>query len=158
MNRMVTCVAIVSFAVLLADHVSAQAPAARSFTSAEVDAFQRGLKDEIESLRKAQAGRFDPNAEEKAIAAGAKASALDSRRYRELHDTILDILRTLDIQGKIDGPVSVDLNRVSADQRKKLTRDPFLDLPAASANALRAKLDQLAPLWVAYINLTAVAG
>ena len=158
MNRLVVGAAIVSFAILLPGHVLAQAPAARSFTAAEVDAFQRGLKDEIESLRTSQAGRFDPNAEEKAIAAGAKTSALDAKRYRQLHDTILDILRTLDIQGKIEGPVSVDLNRVSAEQRKKLERDPFADLPAASASALRAKLGQLAPLWVAYINLTAVGG
>jgi hypothetical protein len=162
MNRFVITAAAVSFVYMLStDCVLAQtarSQASRSFTAAEVDALQRGLKAEIDSLKKSRAGQFDPSAEETAILAGAKASGLDAKRYQQVHDVILDVLRTLDIQGKIEGPVSVDLNRVSPEQRKKLERDSFLDLSAASATALRAKLNQFAPLWVEYINLTAAAG
>jgi hypothetical protein len=135
-----------------------------AFTAADVDAFQRGFKEELPYLHKPpktasnRFGDVTEEAQQAAMGVGAKAAGLDLNRYRQLHDVILNVLRTLDIQGKIPGPVQVDMSRVSPEQRKQLERDPFVDLPGPSATALREKVGQLAPMWVEYINMTAVAG
>jgi hypothetical protein len=53
------------------------------------------------------------------------------------------IFRTLDFQGKIDGPLSMDLSRADAATKERLARDPFADLSSGSAVALRALMDRL---------------
>lgn len=161
-----TAATLVMAGAVIVGGVVAQSRSTQSvaFSGADVDAFQRGFKEELAYLHKppkTAANRFGDVTEEAkgaAVAVGAKASGLDANKYRQMHDAILTVLRTLDAQGKIPGPVQVDLSRVSAEQRKQLERDPFLDLPAASASALRARLQALTPMWAEYIGLTAVAG
>ena len=75
-----------------------------------------------------------------------------------MREKINDIFRTLDIQGKIDGPISMDLSRVDAATKERLSRDPFGDLSPESADLLRKHMDRLAPVWIEYVKLTAVAG
>jgi hypothetical protein len=141
-----------------------------SFTSDELTSFARGLKAEIEAIRVAQqqaATATDPQARGRAMQAqwedatapaGAAAAGMDAARYGELRATVLDVLRTLDIQGKIDGPVSVDLARVDEATKTRLSQDPLAALSPEAAAALRAQMDQLSRLWNEYATLTAVAG
>ena len=92
------------------------------------------------------------------IPQGAQAAKLPEPQYRELREKIDDIFRTLDIQGKIDGPISMDLSRADAATKKRMSRDPFSDLSPESASVLRKQMDRLVPVWIEYMKLTAVAG
>jgi hypothetical protein len=149
-----------------------RAPAAgrTSFTSDELSSFARGLKAEIEAIRVAQrqaATATDPQARSRAMQAqweaatapaGAVAAGMDAARYGELRTTVFDVLRTLDIQGKIDGPMSVDLARVDEATKARLSQDPLAALSPEVAAAVRAQMDELSRLWNEYATLTAVAG
>ena len=75
-----------------------------------------------------------------------------------MRETVTGIFQTLDFQGKIDGPLSMDLSRADAATKERLARDPFADLSSDSAAALRAQMDRLVPVWIDYVMLTAVAG
>ncbi len=141
-----------------------------TFTASDVDAYQKGFAREIELIRTAQqqarssrgpdrfGGGMQAGDSPATIAEAAKAAGMTPARYRDVRDTINDVLRVLDVQGKIPGPMSMDLSQLSPEQRKKYERDPMADLSPESASALRSRLDKLAPLWADYINMTAVAG
>lgn len=143
---------------------------ALELTSDTLNAYERGLKKEIEAVRTAQQrsgtattaqerGKAIQAAfEEATIPQGAAAAGLSVEDYRELRETVNGLFRTLDFQGKIDGPLSIDLSRADAATKERLARDPFADLSSESAAALRAQMDQLVPLWIEYVTLTAVAG
>src|SRR5687767_892290 len=137
---------------------------------ADLDAFERGFAKEIEVVKAAQlraASAATPEERAKAAQAqwedqtapeGARAAGLAPDRYRAVRDTVTRVLETLDFQGKIEGPKSIDLERASPEMRERVARDPFTELSSGSAAALRARMDRLVPLWVEYVNLTAVAG
>jgi len=139
-------------------------------TAADVEAFERGLKRESEAVRAAQArasAAKTPQERGEATQAGwetatmpegAKAAGLSPERYREVRETMFEVLRTLDFQGKIDGPMSIDTTTASPEMRQRAMRDPFAELTPATAEAIRGRLPSLAPVWAEYINLTAVAG
>ena len=149
---------------------TATTAAGTSFTSGELTSFARGLEAEIAAVRVAQqqaATATDPQARGRAMQAqweaatapaGAAAAGMDAARYGELRTTVLAVLRTLDIQGKIDGPMSVDLARVDEATKTRLSQDPLAALSPDAAAALRAQMDQLSRLWKEYATLTAVAG
>ena len=144
--------------------------AAASISEADLAAYERGFQQEIEAVRSAQksaAEATDAEARGRALQAqwdtatiplGAEASGLGEERYRAVRTTVHDLLRTLDFQGRIDGPLSMDLERADDATRTRLSRDAFADLPAESANTLRAALPRLTPAWVEYVTLTAAAG
>ena len=135
-----------------------------------LDAFARGLAKEIEVVRAAQqksASATTPEERGEAIQAsfehatiprGAEAAGVPLEQYREIRETVVGIFRTLDFQGKIDGPLSIDLSRADAATKERLSRDPLADLTPASAAALRSQMDRLVPIWIEYVSLTAVAG
>ena len=139
-------------------------------TAEALAAYERGLKKEIEAVRAArQRSSSAKTAQERGeaiqaafeaatIPLGARAATLPEQQYRELREQVNDIFRTLDIQGKIDGPISMDLSRVDAATKERLSRDPFSALSPESAAELRKQMDRLVPIWIEYINLTAVAG
>ena len=149
---------------------SAQAQAAAAVTEAELDAYVKGIRREIEAVRAAQKrsgeaktpqergeasqAAFDINT----IPLGAEAAGLNLDRYKDVRETVHELLRTLDFQGKIDGPMSIDLSRASEATKQRLAKDAYADLPEASAVALRNKLGTLVPAWADYITLTAVGG
>lgn len=150
---------------------SASAPGAHAeFIEADLDAFERGLKKEIDAVKAAReqaATAENPQDRGRALQAqfetatiplGAQASGLDQARYESVRRAVTEVLRTLDFQGKIDGPMSIDMERADEATKARLARDAYADLPPASADALRAKLDRLVPVWTEYVNLTAVAG
>ena len=143
---------------------------AATFDAADVDAFARGLARETELVRAAQerartaataAERGDAMQaqwKEQTMPGGAEAAGLPLERYAAIRESITEVLQTLDLQGKIDGPMQLDTSRATPEMRQRLEADPFAELPAASASALRDRLGQLAPIWAAYVELTAVGG
>ena len=149
---------------------SPSSPRQLSLTADTLAAYERGLKKEIEAVRAAQQRSSSAKTakergeaiqaafETATIPQGAQAAKLPEQQYRELRERVNDIFRTLDIQGKIDGPISMDLSRVDAATKARLSRDPFSDLSPESAAVLRKHMDRLVPVWIEYINLTAVAG
>jgi len=152
---------------------SSSAPASSAgaeFTESDLDAFERGLKKEVDAVKAAQeqaAAADNPQDRGRALQAqfetatiplGAEAAGLDRARYETVRQAVTEVLRTLDFQGKIDGPMSIDLERADEATKARLARDAYADLPPASADALRSRLDRLVPVWVEYVNLTAVAG
>lgn len=141
-----------------------------AFTAADVDSYERGLKREIELVRAAQErARTATTPQQRGEAAqaqwaeqtmpeGARSAGVPVDRYRQIRESVGEVLQTLDYQGKIDGPLSIDTTRVDPEMRRRLARDPLAELAPASAAALRARLDRLTPLWAEYMTLTAVAG
>lgn len=139
-------------------------------TADSLNAYERGLKKEIEAVRAAQersgtaktaqerGEAIQASSEQATIPLGAEAAGLPVEQYRKLRETINGIFQTLDFQGKIDGPLSMDLSRADDATKERLARDAFADLPSPSAAALRAQMDRLVPVWIEYVSLTAVAG
>jgi hypothetical protein len=144
--------------------------ATRTLTADEMQAYERGLRREIEAVKAAHARTASAaTAAERGEAAqaawetstiplGAAASGLPAGRYEQVRETVEEIFRTLDFQGKVDGPLSIDLERVDETTKARLARDPFDDLTPDSARTLRAHMDRLLPVWMEYVRLTAVAG
>lgn len=138
--------------------------------AADLDAYARGLRHELELVRAARArlaAAATPQERGAAVQAhwpdetmprAAAAVAMPVARYRQLRLMVDEVLRTLDFQGKIDGPLTMDTARASAAARTRLARDPFAQIPAPSAAALRERLPELAPVWAEYTKLTTVGG
>ena len=141
-----------------------------AFSAADLDQFERGLRKEIDAVKAAQKKAASAtNAQDRGAAIqeqwdtatvplGAAASGLSETRYREVREAVDRVFTTLDFQGKIDGPLSIDLERADADTKARVSRDAFADLPLDAATALRARMDRLVPLWSEYKTLVAVAG
>ena len=141
-----------------------------SFTDTDLDKLERGLRKEIEAVKAAQvkaSSATTPEARGEAIQAqwdtatipqGAEASGLSADRYREIREAVDSVFTTLDFQGKIDGPLSIDLERADAATKARVSGDAFAPLPAGSASALRTRMDRLVPIWSEYKALVAVGG
>src|SRR5687767_3611733 len=144
--------------------------ASASFNAADIEAYERGLAKEIELVRAAQArartattpeergAAMQAQWEDQTIPEGATAAGLSPERYREIRTAVHGVLQTLDFQGKIEGPLSMDTARADAETKARLARDAYADLDPASADALRARMLTVLPRWVQYVTLTAVAG
>jgi hypothetical protein len=141
-----------------------------AFTEADLDGLERGLRREIDAVKAAQArastaktaaergDAIQAQWETATVPLGAQASGLSEVRYRDVRETVDQVLTTLDFQGKIDGPLSLDLERVDAETKARMSRDALADLPPDAATALRARMDRLVPVWGEYKKLVAVAG
>jgi hypothetical protein len=146
------------------------AATAIELTASRLDALERGFRKEVEAVRAAQdraRSATTPRARGEAIQAGfedatmalgARAAGMPIEEYRHVREVVNETLRTLDYQGKVDGPLTIDLSRVDEATRARLSRDPLADLSPASAAALRTRIDRLVPIWLEYVRLTAVAG
>lgn len=145
-------------------------PQTVSLTAADVDGFEKGIAKEIqlvkegqERARRAQTPVERGNAiqstfEENTMANAVPASGLTLDRYRLVRQTLSRLLTTLDFQGRIDGPQSVDTTLADAEMRARLASDPYDALDSASAQLVRDRLSRIVPLWVEYVNLTVVGG
>lgn len=150
--------------------VAEQAGGPVSLSDADLDGFMRGLTAETEAVRAARAladTARTPEArgaaaqagwETATIPLGATSAGMPEARYREVRAAVHQVLQDLDFQGRIDGPMSMDTSRATPEMRVRLTRDPYAALTPASADLLRARLDRIVPVWITYVNLTAVAG
>lgn len=141
-----------------------------ALSAADIEGFEKGIARETQLVREAQqrsSTATTPEArgeamqatfETSTIPAAAPVTGLSPERYKLVRETISTIMTTLDFQGKIDGPQSVDTARAGADMKARLASDPYASLDPAGAAALQARLDRIAPLWIEYIRLTAVGG
>jgi hypothetical protein len=141
-----------------------------AFTEADLDRFERGLRKEIDAVKAAQEKATSASTAQERGAAiqaqwetatlplGAEASGLPEARYRDVRDGVNRVFTTLDFQGKIDGPLSIDLERANPETKARVSGDAFAGLLPEAAMALRARMDRLVPLWSEYKRLVAVAG
>ena len=141
-----------------------------AFTDADLDAYEKGMRKEIELVHAAKArGDSAKTPEERGAAsqaafesstapAAAQAVGAPVDRYQATRRTVNRVFETLDFQGKIPGPMELDTARASPEMKQRLSGDPFAELAQASATALRARLDALSKEWIEYMSLVAVAG
>lgn len=141
-----------------------------AFTDADLDAYEKGMRKEIELVKAARArGDSAKTPEERGAAsqaafetstapAAAQAIGAAVDRYQATRRTVNRVFETLDFQGKIPGPMEIDTARASPEMKKRLATDPLDALPAPSAAALRARLDALSKVWIEYMKLVAVNG
>ena len=148
------------------------APAATqvAFAEADLDNFERGLRAEIDAVKAAQKRAASATTaqergeamqaqwETATIPVGTEASGLSDARYRDVRGAVDHVFTTLDFQGKIDGPLSIDLERANPETKARVSGDAFADLTSEAATALRARMERLVPLWSEYKTLVAVAG
>jgi hypothetical protein len=140
------------------------------FTAADLDLYEKGIGKEIGIVKAAQertsnaptpgerAAAAQASWEEQSIPAAATAAGISEERYRLTRNAVHQVFETLDFQEKLDGPLSMDLSRASEETKARLAKDPFTALTPGAAAALRARMDRLVPVWIEYVNLTAVAG
>ncbi len=141
-----------------------------AFTDADLDAYEKGMRKEIELVKAAKArgdsaktpaerGAATQAAFETATApAAAQAIGAPLDRYQATRRTVNRVFETLDFQGKIPGPMEIDTAHASPDMKKRLAGDPLAELSAGSSAALRARLDALSRVWIEYMTLVAVNG
>jgi hypothetical protein len=141
-----------------------------AFTDADLDAYEKGMRKEIELVQGAKArGDSAKTPEERGAAsqaafesstapAAAQAVGVPVDRYQATRRTVNRVFETLDFQGRIPGPMEMDTARASPEMKQRLSGDPFAELAPASATALRARLDALSKVWIEYMTLVAVAG
>ena len=141
-----------------------------TFTEADLDKIALGLRAEVDAVKAAQkkaaaaktaqerGEAIQAQFESATMREGAKAAGLAEARYREIREKVDYVFTTLDFQGKIDGPMSVDLARSDAATKARVAGDAFADLSAPSAQALKAKMERLVPAWIEYKTLVAVGG
>jgi hypothetical protein len=145
-------------------------PSALPFDEADLQGLEKGWAREAALVRAArQRGNEARTPEERAkasqdeweeqtIPGGAQAAGLSIERYRNVRKTVNRVLETLDFQGKINGPLEIDVEYATPELKQRLTGDPFDELSPASAAALRAHMNRLVPVWVQYMQLTALNG
>lgn len=141
-----------------------------SLTDADLEGYARGIRRETEAVREAERRAAAASTPEERGAAtqagfetatiplGAEAAGVPVERYAEVREAIHTVFETLDFQDKIDGPLAMDVSRASEDMKRRLAADAFEGLPPDAASLLRARMSQLVPLWIEYVQLTAVAG
>ena len=146
------------------------AEVAFAFTDADLDAYIRGMRHEVELVKAAkERGAAAKTPEERGAAAqaefdvatipaAAEAIGVPVDRYQSTRRTIHRVFETLDFQGKLAGPMELDTARASPEMKARLSSDPFTELPPASATSLRARMEEASAVWIEYMNLVAVNG
>jgi hypothetical protein len=141
-----------------------------SLTAADVDGFVKGITKETQLVREGQeranraatpverGNAIQSTFEENTMKNAVEASGLPLERYRLVRQTLSRLLTTLDFQGKIDGPQSVDTTLATPDMKARLASDPYSALDSGSAELVKSKLSVIAPVWIQYATLTAVNG
>lgn len=141
-----------------------------TLSAADLDGFEKGIARETQLVKEAKqrsmnaataqerGDAIQATFETNTIPAAAGVTGLSPERYKLVRETVSTIMTTLDFQGKIDGPQSVDTARAGADMKARLASDPYAALDPASAAELKSRIDRIAPVWIEYINLTAVGG
>ena len=141
-----------------------------SLSPADLDGFEKGITKEIQLVKEGQlraqraqtpverGNAIQSTFEENTMSNAVAASGLSIERYRLVRQTLSRLLTTLDFQGRIDGPQSVDTTLADAEMRARLASDPYDALDSASAQLVKDRLSKIVPLWVEYVNLTVVGG
>lgn len=138
----------------------ADAKEAFELTPALLQAYAKGLRKEVEIIRRPGRGThygvtISKYGEEGPEVVAASGLSLDD--YRAIRDLVDPVFTTLNFQGKIGPPRSIDVVR-APEWKQRLAGDPFDELSPASAKALREHMDILVPPWSEIIALTAQHG
>lgn len=140
---------------------TADPEAAIELTPALLQAYAKGLRKELEIIRRPGRGTHYGVTISKYGEEGPEvvaASGLSHEQYRAVRDVVDRIFTTLNFQGKIGPPRSMDLERADPAWRERLASDPFDELPPSSAQALRDHMHVLVPPWSGIIAMTAQNG
>ena len=141
-----------------------------TLTAADIDGFEKGIAREAHLVREGhvraskavtpveRGNAIQSTFEENTMAGAIEASGLSLERYRLVRQTLSRLLTTLDFQGKIDGPQSVDTAHADSEMKARLASDPYAALDPASAELVKSRLNGIAKAWIEYINLTVVGG
>ena len=141
-----------------------------SLTAADVDGFIKGITKETLLVREGQeranrastpverGNAIQSTFEENTMKGAVEASGLPLERYRMVRQTLSRLLTTLDFQGKIDGPQSVDTALADSAMKVRLASDPYSVLDPPTAELVKSKLTEIAPVWIQYVTLTAKNG
>ncbi|HLV25383.1 MAG TPA: hypothetical protein VKZ41_03655 [Gemmatimonadales bacterium] len=144
---------------------SASAPGATAgaveLTDANLAALERGLREELVVIRSPGRGsHYGVSLSEHSPEAGqvAAAAGISVEEYREIREVVERVFTTLNFQGKIGPPRSIDLDNAGEEFRMRLESDPFNELSQGSAAALRSRMDTLAPVWSEIVSQLAQNG
>ena len=141
-----------------------------SLTAADVDGFVKGITKETLLVREGteranrattpveRGNAIQSTFEENTMKGAVEASGLPLERYRMVRQTLSRILTTLDFQGKIDGPQSVDTAMADSLMKARLASDPYSALDLSSAELVKSRMTEIVPVWIQYVTLTAVNG
>lgn len=137
---------------------SAGARGAIELTPALLQAYAKGLRKEVEIIRRPGRGthygvkvsKFGEEGPEVAAAAG-----LSIEEYQAVQEVVGRIFTTLNFQGKIGPPRSIDMAEADPVWKARLEGDPFDELSPSSARALRDHMDILVPPWSEIVGMTA---
>lgn len=125
-----------------------------ALTDALLQGYARGLEKEAEIIRRKErdlpghmrvevSARY-PTDESREVLAAAGLTAEEFVAVQRAVEPVLDLLS---LQGKLEPKRSLDLERASEEQRRRLESDPFDALPAESANALRRNYGDVTRPW-----------
>lgn len=127
-----------------------------------LEAWARGLRKEAEIVRRPGRGTHygvmvsEHGDEGPEVLEAAGIPAAD---YNAVAGTVGPVFHILNSQGKLGRQfVSMDLERLDEEQRRRYTGDPFEDLSPRSAEVLRRHMDRLGPLWHEAVAITAQHG
>src|SRR3546814_9285873 len=139
---------------------TADAKEAVELTPALLHAYAKGVHKEVEIIRRPGRGThygvtISKYGEEGPEVVAASGLSIDD--YRAIRDLVDPVFTTLNFQGKIGPPRSIDLER-APEWKQRLAGDPFDELSPASAKVLREHMDILVPPWSEIIALTAQHG
>lgn len=149
---------------------TADNPQVMAFSEADLSSFITALGKETEILRMGQERQrtaatpqqridaLQSTMEEARIPEAARAAGMPVDRYRSVRSTIMPILQTLDFQGKMKGPMTMDTTRVGEGMKARLRGDAMAGLPAASRSALTAALSRIEAIWGDYVALSTQGG
>jgi hypothetical protein len=141
-----------------------------SLTAADVDGFVKGITKETLLVREGQerarrattsverGNAIQSTFEENTMKGAVEASGLPLERYRMVRQTLSRLLTTLDFQGKIDGPQSVDTAMADSTMKARLASDPYSVLDPSSAELVKSRMAEITPVWIQYVTLTATNG
>src|SRR5690606_26499373 len=141
-----------------------------ALTAADIDAYEQGLRREIEVLRAAQERLRQSGDDEEQLEIlgeiqprelrreGATAAGTSEDRYARIASTINDVLgkREMAAASQQMAPSAADLENMPAELRARVEEnlrqaqtawgDPYAELPADTAAALQRRSDELARL------------
>src|SRR5687768_13497995 len=141
-----------------------------TLTAVDLDGFEKGFRREIELVRAAQdraskattpaerGEAIQASFEDRTMADAAPASGLSPERYRLVREAVYGVIETLDFQGNIEGPKQMDMTRADDATKARLSGDAYSTLDPAGAALLKSRLSTIVPIYVEYVNLTAVGG
>jgi len=135
---------------------------AATLTDANLAAYGRALAKQAEIIRRPGRGThygvaISPNDSDGESGEVLEAAGMTFEEYRTVEQLVDPVLTTLNFQGHIGPPRSIDLEAAPAG-KERLEGDAYASLSPESAAALRRHVDTLAPLWGEIVELTAQHG